>query len=498
MLIDDVVIDFRQSSQEYNYPPRIQAFATDNTLIEVGDTVILYAKGIDQETKDLTYRFILPEEEKEGLEKTQEWIAPESTGNYEFTLIAFDSENQSDTALLELEVVEEVNIAPEILELNADPPFTNLAGSVALRAVAMDENQDILEYNWSPEDGSIDGSGAEVVWNAPMEAGIYSIQLSVTDSRGGITNSGISIIVIDPDNSPESNLILWYPFNGNSNDESGNGLDGSVFGAKLTDDKDGNSTRAYFFDGNNDHIQAPNSEKLDFNQGITVSLFANAALIGDRERFLVSHGSWQNRWKISITPEKKLRWTIKNSSGQVTDLDSEITLETDRFYHFAATYNGSEMLLYVDGILNAFKEFNGALAESPFQLEVAQMLPDDPGFNFRGVLDEIRIYDQTLQPDSIYALAENTVTSIGNVSISTGDFIIYPNPSSAIVNIDLMGNDIRNAWSLDIINSKGNIIRSIENLDRSQILNISELPSGMYFLIFKNNSNTIIKKITKI
>jgi hypothetical protein len=51
-------------------------------------------------------------------------------------------------------------------------------------------------------------------------------------------------------------LVAYYPFNGNANDESGNGKNGTVSGAVLTSDRFGNLISAYIFDGTNDYISA--------------------------------------------------------------------------------------------------------------------------------------------------------------------------------------------------------------------------------------------------
>ena len=52
----------------------------------------------------------------------------------------------------------------------------------------------------------------------------------------------------------EEGLIAYYPFNGNANDQSGNGNDGTVYGATLTEDRFGNLNNAYSFDGNDDKV----------------------------------------------------------------------------------------------------------------------------------------------------------------------------------------------------------------------------------------------------
>ena len=53
-----------------------------------------------------------------------------------------------------------------------------------------------------------------------------------------------------PSYVPTNGLVGWWGFNGNANDESGNGNNGTVNGATLTTDRFGNPNSAYDFDGN--------------------------------------------------------------------------------------------------------------------------------------------------------------------------------------------------------------------------------------------------------
>ena len=57
-----------------------------------------------------------------------------------------------------------------------------------------------------------------------------------------------------PNYVPTNGLVGWWGFNGNANDESGNGNNGTVNGATLTTDRFGNPNSAYDFDGVNDLI----------------------------------------------------------------------------------------------------------------------------------------------------------------------------------------------------------------------------------------------------
>ena len=64
------------------------------------------------------------------------------------------------------------------------------------------------------------------------------------------------------------NLLSYYPFNGNVDDESGNANHGTVYGATLTEDRFGNANSAYSFDGVDDYI-IKNAE--DINRYFTIT-----------------------------------------------------------------------------------------------------------------------------------------------------------------------------------------------------------------------------------
>ena len=62
-------------------------------------------------------------------------------------------------------------------------------------------------------------------------------------------------------------LLAYYPFSGNADDQSGNEFHATVSGATLTEDRNGNSNRAFSFDGIDDYITAPIDMGTLFNVG---------------------------------------------------------------------------------------------------------------------------------------------------------------------------------------------------------------------------------------
>ncbi len=127
---------------------------------------------------------------------------------------------------------------------------------------------------------------------------------------GDTDKDSILVSVRDTSIHQSGDLVAYYPFNGNANDESGFNNHGTVNGAALVADRFGNQNSAYQFDGNNDYINVPNSESLNFENSITVNFWIKVGEFFEREAYPLSHGNWENRWKISVT-DKRIRWTVK-------------------------------------------------------------------------------------------------------------------------------------------------------------------------------------------
>ena len=213
----------------------------------------------------------------------------------------------------------------------------------------------------------------------------------------------------------------------------------------------------------------------------------------------MSHGSWQNRWKVSVIPDHRIRWTLKTSTGQIRDLDSETIIQEDEWYHIAVTYDGKIFLIYIDGNLESFSSLNGEINSTVFDLEIGQMLPDDQSYNFRGTIDDILIYNQALTPDSIATLADKS-SSYVNTPAALESIKAWPNPTTGILNIasDSPGY-LNDNVSLRIYDINGNLRKTLEHeMYTGQIrINISDLAAGIYLLDIEANGRKGYQRIVK-
>ena len=434
MLIDGIVVDFNQHGQAYNLSPRIQALAAAKNPVESGDSTAVYATVFDGDSQDINYEWSTTSGTISGSGPTVQLVTPATEGNAEVRVIATDPEGNKDTATLIISVVAEINEAPQIVEIQKSAPFVAPAGTVQLTCLANDGNNDPLTYLWTADGGTFSGSGSSVEWTAPATEGIFHITVRVTDDEGLFAQASTNILV-KVFEAVSENIVAHYPFTGNANDVTGHNLHGTANGAVLTADLDGVPQSAYYFNGGSQHILVQNDPLLNFQDGITVSCWFKANALPEKETFVLSHGSWQNRWKMSITPERRLRWTVNSLNG-VSDLDADVLLQTEQFYHAVATYDGTLLALYIDGQLRTYKTLTGKIRTTTVAFLMGQMLPGQPEYNFKGVIDDVKIFDDALPPDAVAALYGLGVTGVQDAQQPVMAALeLSPNPVTDVLTV---------------------------------------------------------------
>ncbi|MCF8268263.1 MAG: carboxypeptidase regulatory-like domain-containing protein, partial [Ignavibacteriales bacterium] len=107
---------------------------------------------------------------------------------------------------------------------------------------------------------------------------VYYWKVVAKDTRNGVTPGNNWRFTTALKTLPTQGLVAYYPFNGNANDESGNGNNGTVYGAAMTKDRFGNANKAYSFDGVNDYIKASSNSLPTGARTISVWFFASSLL----------------------------------------------------------------------------------------------------------------------------------------------------------------------------------------------------------------------------
>ena len=199
-------------------------------------------------------------------------------------------------------------------------------------------------------------------WTAPLTERNVFIVCTVTNSVGGVDADSVLVPVRDFSTIGTGSCILNLPCNGTLSDVSGFGH--TVNGTDITfvADRDGTAGHACGYNGATSAVRVTNSAVLNCDSAITVSFWMKPGLPAAREMFLVSHGSWQNRWKLSLTPDRKIRWTVKTTTG-VKDVDSRTVVASGTYYHVTGVYNGTDLETHVNGEFESFVPWTGWLLD---------------------------------------------------------------------------------------------------------------------------------------
>jgi chitodextrinase len=201
------------------------------------------------------------------------------------------------------------------------------------------------------------------------------------------------------------NLVADYPFSGNAEDATSYNNHAQVNGALLGDDRFGLANKAYSFDGIGAGVVAAHSPQLN-SDNTTISFWVNVEeLPVSGEVYLLSHGGWQERWKISLPSHGKPVFTTHSDGECCSDMDSGDgnELVVGEWRHVVMVHDGTKDRIYMNGVQVAEKDVTGALdaTTQPFGMGYN---PIDNANYFKGSLDEVQIYNEALSDTEIMDL----------------------------------------------------------------------------------------------
>ncbi|MDB2672877.1 BspA family leucine-rich repeat surface protein, partial [Flavobacteriaceae bacterium] len=153
-----------------------------------------------------------------------------------------------------------------------------------------------------------------------------------------------------PNYLPTNGLIGWYPFNGNANDESGNGDDGLVTGAVLVTGKSGIANSAYRFDGDGDYIDIGSNSTFNLtDSGFSFSFWLNPTAGASQSAQILCHPNNQ-QFQFNHSPSNN---QVSFSSKPNNTWNSINTSLNSEWNHVVGVYDHSTntMKIYAEGVL---------------------------------------------------------------------------------------------------------------------------------------------------
>lgn len=300
-----------------------------------------------------------------------------------------------------------------------------------------------------------------------------------------------------PSYIPTNGLVAWYPFNGNANDGSGNGNNGTVDGATLTTDRFGNLNSAFLFNGTSSNITV---DSLIYPTNRTISLW-----FYNTNNSTLSQLLYQANYNVDHYIDNNRKLVVQEFPyWNYTDT---VNIKLNQWYLTVCTISDNQIELWLDSvrIYSDTKAVQGDMKNITFGAQ-----QNNTGF-FSGKLDDIGIWNRALTQQEITKLYKS-VNCNNDLSIAP---IINPINKGATVTLTALTSDSNMSfiWQSDLnqgfqtLNNYSNYsgtntdkmvisdIKLSNHLQPIRAISISENCTDTSNTVYLNLSDTCISKV---
>jgi hypothetical protein len=227
------------------------------------------------------------------------------------------------------------------------------------------------------------------------------------------------------------NLVGYWPFNGNANDESNGGKNGTISGAVLTTDRFGVANKAYDFNGTNAFISVPGA--FPITNDFTISFWtqsqntlAEGTVLGDG-----SNDIGGNDFNLSLNANNVNVRADKSGTNLWENFNISNEKITGNWSHVIWKMTPTSSSIYVNGKLIGTTNVRGSnlgFHDARSYFGVRGVWTGYLDKYFKGKLDDIAMYNRSLTDAEIQQL----YVSATNLTWSTGEktTTINANPSA--------------------------------------------------------------------
>ncbi len=298
----------------------------------------------------------------------------------------------------------------------------------------------------------------------------------------------------------EENLLLYYPFDGNAEDASGNEYHADENEVIYVDDRFGNHESAIYFNGVDSYINFPNLPELKPDLPVSFSFWVryDSELYTDRELFNTSFEEDISSGVFFNSAQATGRYSISFGDGSNSytsntrrSYTTNESIETGKWtYIIAIVESATNMKIYVN-----CRDFGGNYSgtggsifysNTPGSLGRHDRELNFPANYFNGALDEFRYWDKALSIEEIQILCDSLL-NIDTLDL-TSSVKLFPNPADDYF-------EIVSPITFDkilIFYSTGELIKSN---DFNEKQDTSELKSGVYIVSLISDEILIRKKL---
>jgi hypothetical protein len=255
--------------------------------------------------------------------------------------------------------------------------------------------------------GTVANNGADAWTYTPAASyvGSDSFTYVIEDGRGGSTSGTVMVTVTAPAPPPPpkpAGLVLALGFNEGGGsvvaDASGLGQSGQVREAQFVAGRFGSALR---FDGVNDWVTVPDSAALDLSSAMTIEAWVNPSVVAGWQTVLLKEGAGNMAYELySNNDVSRPAVYFTGANGTLRSATGTAKLPANTWTHIATTYDGTNMRVYVNGVLVRTVARAGSVIATAGPLHIGGNEVWGGEF-YSGLIDEVRIYNRALSLEEI-------------------------------------------------------------------------------------------------
>jgi hypothetical protein len=163
---------------------------------------------------------------------------------------------------------------------------------------------------------------------------------------------------------------------------------------------------ALAFDGSDDYVTGNNPQLPQGNAARTLEAWVLTMASGNN--VIVNYGTASSNLRSGILVINGHLYYV----GETNDLQGNKVINDGHWHHVAATYDGTSLKLYVDGVLD-ISNTPAAFNTTGFDWNIGKRIPPlTLNEQFNGRLDEVRIYSTALTPAQVQADMTSTSPAV--------------------------------------------------------------------------------------
>jgi hypothetical protein len=302
-----------------------------------------------------------------------------------------------------------------------------------------------------------------------------------------------------------ASLTACYALNANANDPISS-LNGTLGAVTATVDRNSTSNSAYSFSGAAaSNISLPNDAKLKSSE-FSFAAWIKPVIINNSQYILFTKNTASSNFEAYALSfgSTGLFTVTKGNNGSVVSVSSTGSVSSNTWHHVAFTFNSSSLQIYLDG--SPAGSNNSQLAVNYDATKNVYLGGSNETFNlpFTGSIDNVRFYNRMINSTEISLLYAQDPSCSTNVTVTpTGIhqplneslFTIYPNPTNGFITIKSSSNTILNYRVFDVIGKQ--VLAETTLIESNQVIDVTTLSKGIYFLSVKIDDEIFIKKFIK-